>query len=573
MSTKKLDVKIKVIDSLTKVFDDQEPMEAPGGATFSGFRNEVISLQVAYSAEASGSALDYENYARVEIASDLEPLVKVRKVDLVANALPVFPESDDDYLGTAAGLYPDPLAELEDLPTGQFRIFPGRWRALWIDVEGTADRAPGTYPLLVRLRGLDGALLAEAKCSVEILDAKLPPQRLRRTHWLHCDCLADYYRLPVFSEAHWGVIEKFIGAAVRRGVNTIFTPLFTPPIDTKPGGERPTVQLVEVSVVNGDFTFGFSKLERWLELCGRLGVEYLELSHLYTQWGAKYAPKVMATVDGEQRRLFPWDTEGSAPRYSEFLRAFLQALLPVLKRHGYDRKAYFHISDEPALEHLETYRAAKAVVEPFLEGWEVIDALSSFEFYRSGVIAKPIPALDHIAPFLEAKVPGLWTYYCLAQYRQVPNSFIAMPSCRTRILGVLFYAFGIEGFLHWGYNFYYSQFSAKLVDPYADTTADGFGPGGDAFLVYPGKDGVPVESIRFMVLNQAMQDLRALQFLEELSDRSVVLGLIEEGLAQPLSFTEYPRSPDYILSLRRRVNDAILRRLGSPSRRGASAAR
>ncbi len=47
--------------------------------------------------------------------------------------------------------------------------------------------------------------------------------------------------------------------------------------------------------------------------------------------------------------------------------------------------------------------------------------------------------------------------------------------------------------------------------------------------MYPGEEG-PVESIRLEVLQEAMQDLRALQLLESLVGRERVLELIEEGL-------------------------------------------
>ncbi|MES9143981.1 glycoside hydrolase domain-containing protein, partial [Cutibacterium acnes] len=76
---------------------------------------------------------------------------------------------------------------------------------------------------------------------------------------------------------------------------------FTPPLDTKVGGERPTVQLVGVNVTNGKYSFDFSKLKRFVDMCLGLGVEYFEMSHLFTQWGAAFAPKVIATVDGVEK--------------------------------------------------------------------------------------------------------------------------------------------------------------------------------------------------------------------------------------------------------------------------------
>ena len=89
------------------------------------------------------------------------------------------------------------------------------------------------------------------------------------------------------------------------------------------------------------------------------------------------------------------------------------------------------------------------------------------------------------------------------------------------------------------------------------TDAGGAFPAGDPFLVYPGEDGNPEESIRIMVFQEALQDLRALELLESLTNRGHVMELIEDGLDQPLSFTVYPHDPKYLLQLRKWVNEEI----------------
>lgn len=60
------------------------------------------------------------------------------------------------------------------------------------------------------------------------------------------------------------------------------------------------------------------------------------------------------------------------------------------------------------------------------------------------------------------------------------------------------------------------------------------------------------------VTTQAMQDLRAMEWLGDLMGRSVVKEMIDEGLAQPVTFSRFPRSQDYLINLRRRINQAIL---------------
>ena len=77
--------------------------------------------------------------------------------------------------------------------------------------------------------------------------------------------------------------------AASQGVNMIFTPLFTPALDTLIGGERTTVQLVKVYKRSDGYSFDYSLFHRWIELCKEVGFEYFEMSHLFAQWGAKFS--------------------------------------------------------------------------------------------------------------------------------------------------------------------------------------------------------------------------------------------------------------------------------------------
>ena len=106
-------------------------------------------------------------------------------------------------------------------------------------------------------------------------------------------CIADYYNMGVFSEEHWSMIDKFVKTAVNTGITMILTPVFTPPLDTDVGGRRTAVQLVDVSYLDGKYTFGFDKLKRWIDMCRANGIKQFEISHLFTQWGSGNAPMII----------------------------------------------------------------------------------------------------------------------------------------------------------------------------------------------------------------------------------------------------------------------------------------
>ena len=172
----------------------------------------------------------------------------------------------------------------------------------------------------------------------------------------------------------------------------------------------------------------------------------------------------------------------------------------------------------------------------------VIDALSSYDIYRQGIVEKPVVCCDQIQPFVDHGVNGLWTYYCEVQALAVPNRFMAMPSARCRVMGALLYQYDLEGFLHWGFNFYNTQRSVRPIDPFRVTDAGEAFPSGDAFLVYPAPDGTAWGSLRGEAHREALQDLRLLRLCEARAGRQRTLALLEEaaGVPGPLTFTRYP---------------------------------
>lgn len=544
----------RIVSSLEKCFHDEMITEKPRLKKASMLKNELYSFQLALqNPDKTGRE---KQYLYLNVCSSLADYMEMKLVREVPSMFPCYGDArKKEYLRREPGLFPDLLEPME--PEREIPLMPGELRSIWITVVPREGMPCGEQTVELLVLDEEGNRLAREKLTLTVIDAELPAQKLTFTQWFHCDCLAVCYGVPVFSERHWEIIEQFLRTARRYGMNMVLTPVFTPPLDTAVGTERPTVQLVDVGVEDGGYRFGFGKLDRWLQMCLRLGFEHFEISHFFTQWGAAHAPKVMAQVNGETRRIFGWETAAAGPEYTAFLQAFLDALLPHLRELGIDKRCSFHISDEPSEENLENYQAAKRIVADRLKGYPIMDALSSYAFYEQGLTDRPIPANNHIEPFLAHEVPHLWTYYCCGQSNRVSNRFLAMPSANNRIIGAQFYKYRIEGFLHWGYNFYFSQYSRHAVNPFLVTDGDYMAPSGDTFSVYPAPDGTAWESLRLIVFHEALQDQRALELCETLCGRDDVLRLLEEGLKKPITFSRYPRRASYLLKLRERVNAAI----------------
>ena len=537
------------LDSMAKVFYDEEPVESIEGECPSFFVNEVFSVQLGIKSTDESD----NDQAEIEIGGLLAPFTRLREVVSVPVRYAGKARHTGEYLRKAPGLFPDLLKDIKD---GKLRLISGYWQALHFTFDlrnaGKTKLNFGKNNLIVTIKTEGNEYKKEIE--LEVLRGELPRLSIYHTEWFHADCLADYYGVESLSERHWEIMANFIRHYGKSGMNTILVPTFTPPLDTEVGGERTTVQLVEVHKNGSSYSFIFDKVKRFIDICLESGIEYFEMAHLFTQWGANAAPKVMAYTEGELKKIFGWETDSEGEEYTHFLSFYLPALIKKLDEWGLNGKVFFHLSDEPDENCIEKYSRLRKRIAPFLGDYPILDAVSRYSFVERGIVDRPVPGNNHLEPFLENKVKGLWTYYCCAQGDKVPNRFMSMPSVRNRIMGVLIYYFDIKGFLHWGYNFYNSQYSIEHINPYAVTDAGGAFQAGDAFLVYPGVDGKPEDSLRMMALNEGFQDYRALVKYEEKVGRAEVIALIERLYGGKLSMENYPASYKYIEDLRDTIN-------------------
>lgn len=532
-------------------------------------KNERFSFQIAYEFIAGISYRFYD--VTFDIKSPLKEYISVYKVEYLPAQRLVYNHpwtKDDSIISHKPGLYPDMLNPLCD---NKIRVDQDICDSLWFTLDTNGEVDAGIYDISVEFTYRkkaekedeeDIVYTSEKILKIEIIDALLPEQKLMYTQWFHADCLASYYKLETFSEKHWQVIENFMKVAVKNGHNVIFTPLFTPPLDTAVGGERPTTQLVDVFVNNGKYSFGFKNLDRWIDLSLDVGYKYFEMPHLFTQWGAEFCPKIMANADGEYKKIFGWENKSSSKEYREFLSAFLPAVTSYMEKRGLKENTIFHYSDEPRGDHLETYKEAVKGAAPYLEGWTVIDALSEVEYSKEGLIKNAVVPHYRSEEFFKENISNIWIYYCCTHQDYYSNRFFAYPLWRTRIMGLQLFKYNIPGFLQWGYNFYYNEHSKKLINPFRTTDGDRAFPAGDAFSVYPGDNGECLESVRLVSFYEGIQDMRALNLLADLIGKDKAIKLIDDIAGMDVTFERYPANAYFIQLLRRRVNELIKENIG-----------
>lgn len=550
--------KYKIISGLEKPFADSEFENYKEISRLSALRGERVSFQIILKLEYTESSM-WSRYFEITPSGELAKYATIRRVRSVPATNVKRGNTDPDLLFSSPRLVPDAIMPLEY--GGKVVLAPNVLNSLWIDLDIPEDAKAGDAELTVTFHSenardpsapnWDG----EVKMTVEIIGATLPEQELLFTQWFHSDCLANYYRCEKWSDEHFRIIENFARCAKRNGINMLFTPLISPPLDNS--YDTRDLQLAIVTKTESGYEFDWRHLERWIEVLSRVGIDRFEVGHLFTQGGAEFATKVMGTVNGEYVRLFAKDTPCDDPEYTKFLRALLSSFIAFMKARGLDTRCNFHISDEPPIHHLETYGKAKASVADILEGYPIMDALSHYDFYETGIVKKPVVILDHLEEFTCHGVDGLWTYNCCGPALGYSNRFLSMSLPRNRSISFLLYKYEIEGFLHWGYNFYNNSGSSDFINPFVDTSAGDIFPAGDPFSVYPADNGDALESMRLVTFNEAIQDLRAMKLCESLYSKEEVIAAIEEKLGGEIRANTYINTSEPLIEIREMINSMI----------------
>lgn len=534
-------IKLNTFSSMVKVLHNQTPTAFPEtqGSTF---QNEGYTFQAVITA-----AKNAQN-CRLQFGSKLAGYVTTYIIKEMPSYQPLDEKCDDYMLHSTDSCYPE-LCEQGN----EFSIKANENTCVLIEIKG--ELPTGTYALPITLI-CDGEEKASCTYTLTVIAAQLPVLETPVTHWFHCDCIAELHGVEIFSQEWYQVAGKYIDAYVEMGNTMLLIPTITPALDTEVGHERMTAQLVDITVENGEYSFDFSALDAFIDFVTQKGIRYYEFAHLFTQWGVEFCPKVMAKVDGENKKIFGWETQSESDEYKAFLSAYLPALCAYIHEKGIEKNSFIHLSDEPNESALERYGRLYAFVKPLIGDLRTLDALSEYTFYEKGYVDVPVPITVTANQFADHNVYHLAYYCCWPCTGYESNRFFAMPGERTRVIGYQLYKNNANGFLQWGYNFYHSHHSLQIINPYEDTSGGNRFASGDSFIVYPDiQAGGVKKSLRWFYMKEAFQDWRALLLLEKLCGRARAMAILQEyGIHK---YHVYPHSSKVLKELREVINETI----------------
>lgn len=443
-----------------------------------------------------------------------------------------------DQLRPAPAMYPDPLLE-----TPSLNVAAGDNQAVWLSLRVPETTRPGDYLATATLtaRVFGNETRAALPLTLTVYPATVASTRLNVTLWYQMWHHSTQPEMPErFSPAYWDTLRGYVRNMVAHRQN--WARVETLWIVGYGRDER------------GKLTFDFTNFDRWMEILFEEGIQKVE-GLQYAWRGGKWEGPYQVDVHDENEsdykgRSVPVDS----PEAEKFYSAFFPKLHAHLKEKGWLDRYVQHVGDEPVAGNADSYMAAAGFLRKHAPGIPVMEACLSHEMV--GAIDIWVPILQDLHRdfefFQERKKAGdkVWFYTCVNPQGEYANRFVELPLIKTRLLHWINYRYEIDGFLHWGYNFW----RPHPWDDAADHPRKL--PGGDAWIVYPARDGLGiVESIRYEAMRDGIEDH---ELLSQLGDRDPAAAM-ELAKRHILDFDRYNTSVEDFRQTRRELLEAVSR--------------
>lgn len=469
---------------------------APDRLSLPVVRNAPQSAQLAVTAQRDLENLSVEVVER-GLPGGVRPLPSGAITVRFARYIPV--EGGEDVTA-------DPLQE------GPVDIEAGHNQPLWLTIEVPDSLRAAKYGAQLRISA-DGMDPIVHEVVVDVADVTVSDPAdydFYLNMWFQPDAVAYAHDVPVHSEAHWRLMDRYLEDMASRGQKVINAAIIEDPWEVGwPDGSwsaqtyHPFHSLVDWSYDGESWAFDYEAFDRYVRANKRAGIGPDIRVYALLMFGGRERLFYRDTRTGETVREV---VELGDARWREAWSAFLDDFEQHLRERGWFEDTMLAFDERPS--------STMRVVQDFL-------AESAPAFEDKVHIAVHTPDVDHTIPdisYLHGMLPQLGedllqqrreaghltTFYTVGG-PAIPNTVTASPPVSARLLSWVPHQYGLDGYLRWSYNSWPSD------DPFTDP-AYRYSQG-DEYIVYPGDDG-PMSSIRWETFRDGVIDHELLSQLE-----------------------------------------------------------
>ena len=405
--------------------------------------------------------------------------------------------------------------------------------SVYLHMTVPADTAPGLYPCRIRFYGSHGVfdeeLLAACTFEVDVRSFVFPETRDNGFHldlWQHCSNLARKHEVPLWSDAHFAVLEQYVRSLADLGVKCVTVVASEIPWNGQWCYQMPqNANLYEYSMIgvtkhtDGTYTYDYTPMQRYIDLCAKYGIdECISVFGLANVWRtAAYLPDGLIInpdyPDGMNIRYFD-EADGlyKYMREGQDIEDYIRALEQYFIRTGQIDRIRI-AADEPSvlepfrqsLERLHTaapsFRCKTACNLP-----EFVDAFAHLMDDFIFDIDTVADRFDELQTTFAAHPDKRFLYYvCCGP--DFPNNFLKSELVESYFLGIYASFANLQGFLRWNYTVFND-------DPRQSAVTHNWN-NGDTHFVYPAKNGAPLLTLRWCALKRGIRFFVMLEQLKK----------------------------------------------------------
>lgn len=400
--------------------------------------------------------------------------------------------------------------------------------AVWAEVAVPENAVAGNYTVKIKLfasdYNSDEKQIAEETVALRVFNHTLPAQKDIKFHldlWQHNSNIARKHDVPLWSDAHFAVIQSYVDSLAALGQKSITICASEIPWSGQNSSinHRFMGNLYEYSIIgieketDGTFKYDYTKMQKYIDMCTKAGIcGDIEVIGIVNIWQSKYMGLCPPSSDyPEAIRLRYFDKADGCYKYmrcADEIKHYVKSLETYfIETKQIDRVRI--AADEPS--DIEKYRASVALVKEIAPAFRFKTAINHAEF-----VDEFGDYIDDYAPYIRC---ASVEYNRLMQYRREqtgkrflwyvccgtgrPNTFLRSPLAESRMIGLMTSALRFEGFLRWNYTVWPN-------DPRHEIRYGAF-EAGDTNFVYPAYNGSVLLSLRYKNLSRGIMDFEMME--------------------------------------------------------------
>ena len=402
--------------------------------------------------------------------------------------------------------------------------------AVYAEIKVPANAEAGDYEIKVNVYSsfytTDEKLIGSYTLPLKVYPVTLPDYRDWSFYldlWQHNSNIARHYDVRLWSDEHFAVIKNVIDSLARLGQKSITVIASEIPWSGQGCADSPIRggNMFEYSMIgitkkkSGEYVYDYSKMQRYIDICTSAGISGdIEVFGLVNLWVKEFLGTPAIDYVEPIRLRYYDESDGTMKYVSE--SSVVEDYIRSLEKYFIDTDQISRVrvaADEPG--NIDKYRMSLAKIRTIAPAFRYKTAINHAEF-----IEEFGDVIDDFAPYIycvcdklevlkgyQKRFCGkrfLW-YVCCGDGR--PNTQLRQHLTEARMIGVMNYHLGFDGFLRWAYTIW-------PENPRLDARYSFFECGDTAF-VYPAYNGDVLLSLRYKGLLRGISDYELLRLLGE----------------------------------------------------------